>query len=274
MTRARNRGICSRPKCGYVTTNRGLCHKHYDAWRVLNRPVDASLVAAHVRALRDAGYGLKRIKQLTGVSVATLDDLAAGRTRRTFRPTAEALFALRPGGDQLPARIPVIGVQRRLRALVALGYTDEQIAAEIGGNQSNLSRYVGGRIHWITPEKFLKVDLVFRRLESQPAPTGWPAERARRRAATRGWLPPFAWDEGTLDDPAAEPAAGSVPVNRRPRLADVFAEQYRDLRDHVGLDDAAIAERLGITEDALDARKRRLGIPTVAMDDDVEAVAS
>jgi hypothetical protein len=34
-------------------------------------------------------------------------------------------------------------------------------------------------------------------------------DRQRRLAARRGWAPPLAWDDDTIDDPAATPATGA-----------------------------------------------------------------
>jgi hypothetical protein len=45
---------------------------------------------------------------------------------------------------------------------------------------------------------------LFAELQSVPGPD----DKARRRAARRGWQPPPAWDTDSIDDPAASPKSG------------------------------------------------------------------
>ena len=79
------------------------------------------------------------------------------------------------------------------------------------------------------------------------------AGRNRSAAAQMGWLSCWAWDDDTIDDPAASPAEGS---RREGRLggADLAAE-VRELLGF-GLSRADAADRLGVT---LAAAEKALG---------------
>ncbi|MCV7230715.1 hypothetical protein [Mycolicibacterium komossense] len=244
-----------------VVACRGLCKKHYRAWLKANPPVDPAIVAAHIEALRERGHGYRRIADLSGAGMTTIFEIAKGKKKYIEAPTAAAIFAV--PFDAQPARMDPIGVVRRVRALVALGYTEVQIAEHISIRQSNLWPYTFGRASWVRPETFNRIAAVFRVLEGQAAPVGPAADRARRRAAERSWLPPLAWDIETIDDPAAEPIVEAIrrdtPWNG---VLDEFRDEYLDLRDHLRMSDELIADRLGITMDLILKRLSRLGIAT------------
>lgn len=134
--------------------------------------VDAYPVRLHIQKLLDAGMGLKQIGKVASVSNGAMTKIwygtysttgtgkAPGRkgrggkggelirppTRRVLRTTAEKLYAIDPDwtGQPLPladgARVGpdiCIGVTRRIRALVALGWSQSQLAARLGLQRSN-----------------------------------------------------------------------------------------------------------------------------------------
>jgi hypothetical protein len=73
--------------------------------------------------------------------------------------------------------------------------------------------------------------------------------RARRAAAARGWPPPAAWDDQSIDNPAVGPAPG---WQRAARLSSAdLAEEARDLLSQ-GLTRDQAAQRLGKTRYAVD----------------------
>jgi hypothetical protein len=109
------------------------------------------------------------------------------------------------------------------------------------------------------------VDL-FEELRDTPAPPGYAADRARRRAARRGFLPPSAWVEDTIDDPNAMPITAMPVVRFHPRRIPAdFADIVEDYRQ-VGRTDEQIAAAFGISVEGLQLRIRRL--------DDDDMVAS
>jgi hypothetical protein len=83
------------------------------------------------------------------------------------------------------------------------------------------------------------------------------ASRARNHAAARGWPPPAAWDDDTIDDPAAGPAEGW----QRPAQITLtyLLEDAQELLAQGHTRDQA-AQRLEVSRDSLNtalARARR-----------------
>lgn len=96
--------------------------------------------------------------------------------------------------------IDVTGTRRRIRALQALGHTQDTIAAEVRTTQ--------WQIHSIsTRQKVVRYAFAQRVAEAYRvlAEEKGACAPARRRAAEAGWAPPAAWDDDTIDDPAASP---------------------------------------------------------------------
>ena len=240
---------------------RGMCNKHHTAWTAVNRPVDSEIVREHIARLRAAGMGYRQIAKLAGIGQSTVWDVVHRRST-TYAPTARAIMAVNPDADRGAVMSPV-GAGRRVRALIAVGYTETQVAAATQVRECNLWRYERDKAGWIRPETHDRIDAAFQTLSVQPPPTGWVADRARRRAARYGWLPALAWDLETIDDPAAEPIVDAI--RRPPKLGGIledFRIEYLELRDELRLSDAEIAERMGITDDLLGKRLSRLKIPT------------
>jgi hypothetical protein len=139
-------------------------------------------------------------------------------------------------------RVNITGSVRRLRALAAVGYSSRAIAAA-----SDLSAC---SIRLIQQEKSGEtveaataraVVAAYDTLAMTPPIAHTPKARqaipvVKRHAERQGWVPPLAWDDTTIDDPAATPTgAGYV----EPTLAD----QIRELAD-MGLTEPAICDRL------------------------------
>lgn len=281
---------CERPKCRNQIDGRSrLCRKHREAFNDQQRAanplfrvlVDATRSVEHIHALHDAGIGWPRIAHLTGVKSRTLRSLVEGRRQRIYATTEAALLSVPvPDPERVPdfvadgALVPNVGTLRRLRALIALGYTNERIAAEMGMPRDHFTRLLdGSRTRCLAGTARRAAD-VFARLEETEPPDTHAARRARTRAQRRGWLPPIVWNPDTIDDADAQP---EVRKKQHPfRIPPYFAEEYIEYRDLVGLDDAAIAERFGICYDTLLARLRRRGItpqnpPLFTSDDEQQA---
>jgi hypothetical protein len=109
------------------------------------------------------------------------------------------------GGRQVPA----IGAQRRIHALMRLGWTSTDIAEAAGmGRRESVLRIVNGQkgkpTTWIERKTHAAITDVYERLSMRlpdPAP-----HRARTRAIAerKGFAPPLAWDD--IDDPDEQPA--------------------------------------------------------------------
>jgi hypothetical protein len=97
------------------------------------------------------------------------------------------------------------GTRRRLRALVALGWTQDQLGGRLGMSRSVVSELILGRTYpQVEQATAGRVTAVYEHLSGTPG----PSEPARARARQAGYAPPCAWDEHTIDDPAAGPDYG------------------------------------------------------------------
>lgn len=117
--------------------------------------IDATAAREHVARLRAAGMGLKTIAKRSGVPHGGLWKLIYGKpgyqpTRR-IRPDTEArLLAVRaddrPDPDQLAAGalVDATGTRRRVQALVAIGWSQSEIARRLGMHPTNLGRTLTG----------------------------------------------------------------------------------------------------------------------------------
>ena len=151
-------------------------------------------------------------------------------------------------GQWIP-RGDVTGTERRLRALVASGYSQAQIAREMSTHESWVSRLVNGYDHSVNADTVARVKAVYDRLAMTPG----PSDRARRQARARGWAPPLAWDDDEIDNPAAKPDRGAHrPVG--------FPERYAEMRD-LGFNDLQIVGNLGIQPDSLYRQLLRYNLP-------------
>lgn len=249
---------------GVSAAARTLCPAHngtpktYAHWNA--QYVGAQHVRRHIAMLRQAGMPDRQIAKLCGVSPSTVQlimDKRTGPTVRVLSSTANKILAIAtpPGPQAIAADGPLTaatGTTRRLRALIAIGYTPRLLSRELGLAPRHIyALFTGGDS---VPAGIAQaVAGLFDRLEMTPG----PSERARELAHKLAWAPPLAWDEDSIDDDAAHPAAGGVKHAS-------FAERYRELRDLGVHDELVIARRLGMKLDSLQrqlARHREVVAP-------------
>lgn len=116
--------------------------------------------------------------------------------------------ALRSKGGRT---IPAIGAQRRIRALMRLGWTSKDIAHAAGwANRNQVDRILNGQKGKPTSYLERATDQATRTAYDKlsmrlPAMTPGRA-RTRALATRRAWPSCLAWDDETIDDPNARPA--------------------------------------------------------------------
>ncbi|NUQ95350.1 MAG: LacI family DNA-binding transcriptional regulator [Streptomyces sp.] len=224
----------------------------YGRWEPL---VDPAPVRAHVEALQAAGLGLHRIAELAGVAQSTVSRLLYGKNGRPpqqkmQRAKAERILAVQvcPDAHANGAMIDATGSRRRIQALVALGWTHRALAPHIGVHPMYVGDFTTNTL--VTAVHARTVAAVYNQLWNkdplQHGVTKGGAKRSRNLAARRGWPPPLAWDDETIDDPTAEPAspAAETELNR-----DELAALRRDEISHLagyGLPPEEIAARLSV----------------------------
>jgi transcriptional regulator with XRE-family HTH domain len=238
--------------------NRRSRQIHYGRWEPF---VDAGRAREHVRMLGRHGIGAKRAAALAGVPSSMVSRLLYGGPgdrppAKRIRPGTEAaILAVRPALDTLGGAVHVdaAGTRRRVQALVWCGWTQARIAAALGMLHSNFSQVM--RRDRVTAATARAMRELYDELWDQPPPGQSHAEkvaasRARNYARACGWAPPLAWDEDTIDDPAASPGEWERPAGRRWRTRDLVAEAAELAA--LGLDRNQAAERLGVSRNLLD----------------------
>lgn len=103
--------------------------------------------------------------------------------------------------------VPALGSQRRLQALMRLGWSSHAIAAAAGLKHRNhtlriLNGQKGKPTVWVQKSTDKWVREVYDKLSMQ-VPTGAHANRTRAHAERMGWPPPLAWDD--IDNPNEKP---------------------------------------------------------------------
>ena len=253
--------------CGRKATRRRMCHACYEKRRTRDTAygrwqstfVDAEPARRHVLALRAAGMGRRRLAELSGVSDSAIHVLINGRPGRGTGPSkriasrnAKAILAVpMPDTRHLAAGalVDITGTTRRLRALVAIGYTQSRLCGLIGITPANGTALFTGSRGRVLAATAHKVASLYDAMSMRPG----PSEAARNRARRLRWAPPLAWDDDTIDDPEAKPDAGAS-------LSVTWVDRYQELRD-LGLSDRDIMARWNIQPQSLIRQLDRYGIP-------------
>lgn len=176
-----------------------LIASHHDQFNRLRTGgmSSADLMRLHCAKLRSAGLSDSQIASLAG---ATVDQIR--REQPSDQVIADVLsVSLLPIDER--KRTPGIGAARRLRALVALGWSVPVIASHGGLSVDSLTKiaYDQTRLRLITPRMWWQICEVYEELSGTPG----PSSSARQAAVSKGWAPPLAWDDEDLDDPHGQP---------------------------------------------------------------------
>ncbi|WP_394161651.1 hypothetical protein [Galactobacter valiniphilus] len=174
--------------------------------------VDAAPVRKHVRRLMRQGHTVQGIATCAGVDMNRMRMLlwgnpSSGRphSARIRGAVADRLLSCRMDWRQLHPNTSIdsTGTIRRIRALGAIGWSGKHIAELIGMRQGNFAM-IQSRPQVLVATA-LKVEAVYHRLAMTPAPDNQYTRRLLTMAATKGWVPPLAWDDETIDDPKTKP---------------------------------------------------------------------
>ncbi|MCT1515294.1 hypothetical protein [Dietzia cercidiphylli] len=218
---------CEVSGCDRTAVRRGMCHRHYEQHRLRmkmygrweSKFVPADAAREHYRALLAAGMHRNQIARVTGIGTGQLHHLLHPRQDRGAKPASrilrenhDKLLAIavpcphqrwRHAADGTP--VDCTGTSRRLQALVALGHPQSYLAAQLGVQASNLANPVHGRTQ-VSARFARRVSELFDELQLTPG----SSTRAVARARQLGWVPPLAWDEEEIDNPAACPSSAAA----------------------------------------------------------------
>lgn len=211
--------------CMTANTKRESERQRLKAYGRYNKYVPAEFVRDHLAELKDYGIGLKTVAKLSGVGNGTLTkiwygtyattgrgkeyahgtgEFLRGPSRRVLRKTAEAIYAV----EAVPANLgPRVSDHERtplarthLRALVALGWSMNQLGTRLGMKHGNNAHLIitGDRV--LARETVDRAEALFRELAMTPPPESnqrerISASRARKYARLEGWPPPLALED-------------------------------------------------------------------------------
>ncbi len=240
-------------------------------WNVTRVPVEP--VREHLRTLVDAGMSLTEIAAASGVAGGTVNRiLYMPHVTTCAKVNADALLALEPEAKNRRS-IDGTGTRRRIHALMRSGWSQGDIGARLGVDHAVVSEWAilpdGGRVH---PDSADIVRILYGRLCAEDGTN----HRARMWAERRGWHPPEAWSDATIDDPAAEPYSwcrddvDEVAVRRFIDEGGLWsalteAEQREVVRRHLGvLAVSTMAGRFGASRDKISRLAASLDVEVAA----------
>lgn len=218
----------------------------------------------HIARLAEAGITWQEVVRISGVRYWVVHSLlfgcrpGRGPTRRIRRGNAERILAVRhafPAEPRPKALADSAGTRRRLQALMACGWYQAALAAELDLAPQDVAQFlVRASVQEVTRDR---VRVLYDRLWNAPAPAGTPRQReasrrVREQAARMGWPPPAAWDDDTIDDPAAMPADGWKRSARPARVPGAEKAAEARLLMSRGRSYADVAQAFGLGEKSLE----------------------
>lgn len=208
---------------------------------------------AHRDTLVTSGMTLKAIAASAGVCYTTVYDLQDNPFILTA--TEAAILGVKP--VQVPwAFVPATGPRRRVQALNALGWSQEQIVArarDLGHplTRAGIHSLMHRGDHRVRLRTHQAIAAAYASLSMTLPEPGRSVTWTRNLAERRGYLPPLAWDN--IDDPNEQPTQPtSLPTER-------LTAHIEDLEWMANNDEnlTGAATRLGLRPDTLHTICRR-----------------
>lgn len=265
LTGARHRK-CRCPDC-YADHARWTRERHHAIADGTWQPwiTDLRPVRDHLAALREQGMSWAQISRVAGIHRDQINQIRTRRNR--IRPElAEKILAIRPAFTRAPeyAAVPGRATTRRIKALRAIGWPNETIAA-----QAHLATRTVNRAmveDTVAANTAKRIAELYEHLHDQnPAWTGISKDvvaRGIRYAQRRAWAPPSAWTDIDADEQPKPRHQWGIHYAKREQGARAAAviEDTAELV-HLGVPRPEIAERIGISWNAIEKAHERAGIP-------------
>jgi hypothetical protein len=180
--------------------------------------VPADRAREHVHGLLEV-LTVGQVQRRSGVDRTAIRVLIGGfparpASKRITRTTEAALLAVQAVhvGPETGGLVDGTGTRRRLRALVALGWPARHLGDRLGFSSRTNWYLTSPDIVDAAPVRASTRDAVrglYDELSFTLPPPSRFATRARNLATARGWRPPLAWDDETIDDPRVRPNRGT-----------------------------------------------------------------
>ena len=176
-----------------------------DASRGIKRYTDATPAREHITNLLATGASKRAIAGAADISPTAITQLTEHGQRQVRTITAARILAVRPehthNRPTPDGFVPNIGTRRRIQALQVLGHSARDIGDAAGVTQSVVHNIISQAGDWISARNRTAILAAYATLWNQPGTSRKTATLASRK----GWAPPLAWDDETIDDPAATP---------------------------------------------------------------------
>ncbi|MDN5768879.1 MAG: hypothetical protein L0H96_26040 [Humibacillus sp.] len=223
-----------------------------DILRGEHRYVDAGPIRDHVAMLLAAGASKRAIADAAGISATAMTQLVHRGQRHTQRATAARLLAVRlediqrrPTGRGF---VPATGTRRRIQALQAIGHAARTIGSEAGVSAAVVHNLTVQAGEWVSARNRDAILTAYDALWARPGSSKQTATMSR----TKGWAPPLAWDDDTIEDPAARPNHGRPTRPGKGRPTADLVEDIEWLLEHQPCSTAQqIATRLQLSRSAI-----------------------
>ena len=187
-----------------MTTNTNRWQKRWqmDRDRGLMRMVSTDAALSHIEWLIDKGFNCTAISVAAGLDRGTILNIRSGKNRLVKRATEARILGVLPA--HIYARsdrrgyVPSVGAVRRIRALMTMGWRYQDLSPRLGFPADKVKENAA----WIGRHKHEAIIRLYDELWDTPGPA---AKGSITKLLNRGWHKPMAWDDDTIDDPAAEP---------------------------------------------------------------------
>jgi hypothetical protein len=167
--------------------------------------VDAAPARTRLQHLLDIGWNLTAIEPVTGLTDHGMRLILNGTHSTTERRSRAGIMRMPvtlavPDAVADDSFVPADGATRRVRALLAIGWTRDDIARRLA--RTNPAHLARGSYPAIKAYRWREVADVYEALSMRRGPSHITANRCVKL----GYLPPLSWDD--IDDPAENPTGG------------------------------------------------------------------
>lgn len=172
-----------------------------DRHRGIRRYQSTAKVKERIEWLMGQGFSAAAIAAAADVDRGTVLDALSGKNRMITLKKEKKIMAVTPEDIYAqPGRgyVPAIGAVRRIQALITMGWRYKDLNELCGIRTEKVGEGAG----WIGRANHEKIRKLYDELWDKRGPA---AQANITRALNKGWAKPMAWDDDTIDDPAAKP---------------------------------------------------------------------
>jgi len=171
--------------------------RYQNEWRLSGpRTVNPAPVKAHLLKLRKFGMTNRHIAIAAGVGISTVARVFGKATDPMDvmkKETAAKLLRVTPAIPKTVGLVPSFVVRRKLQALIAIGWTQKDLAKMLGLDLKNMNAIInnGRNKQRVAVRTQQLIDSLYEQLSM----TVGLSDRSRELARKKRWLPPLAWDD-------------------------------------------------------------------------------